>query len=255
MVKIMRKPVLAGNWKMNKTRDEAISFVLQVNDKLPKGIDCIVCAPSIILRDVVKRADNLKIGAQNMCEAEKGAYTGEISPLMLKDTNVEYVILGHSERRTMYNETDESVNLKIKKALEVGLKPILCVGETLEEREASKTEEVLKRQITLDFKGVSFDDPLDVIVAYEPIWAIGTGKSATSAMAEEACGYIRAVLSSVFGPKFAEEIRILYGGSVNTSNIADLASQPDIDGGLVGGASLDSGSFLELCHALKTNRK
>lgn len=243
----MRKPMLAGNWKMNKTRDEAIEFVLGVEGKLPTNIDCVVCAPAIILRDMVKRASTLKIGAQNMNENESGAYTGEISPVMLKSTNVPYVILGHSERRAYYNETNEKINAKIKKALEFDLKPIVCVGEVLEERETGKTEDVIREQVTKAFDGVVINNPENVIIAYEPVWAIGTGKTATPDMAEETCKFVRDVLASMYGADVANELRVLYGGSMNTKNVADLMAQPDIDGGLVGGASLKVDSFLELC--------
>lgn len=218
----MRKPMLAGNWKMNKTRDEAISFILAVEGKLPDSVDCVVCAPAIILRDLVKRRTTLQIGAQNMNQNDSGAYTGEISPVMLRDTEVEYVILGHSERRAYYNETNESVNAKIKKALEFDLKPIVCVGEVLEEREAGSTNAVLKEQITKGFDGVKISNPENVIVAYEPVWAIGTGKSATSEMAEDACSYIRSVLKDMYGEAISNNIRILYGGSVNTKNVMSL---------------------------------
>ncbi len=246
----MRKPILAGNWKMNKTRDEAIHFVLDVDHKLPKdGVEAVVCAPAIILRDLVKRSDVLKVGAQNMNEHEKGAYTGEISPVMIKDTKVEYVILGHSERRQYYAETDERINAKVKTAIEFELKPIICVGETLEERESNKTNDVLKTQITKIFEGVTFENPDNIVVAYEPIWAIGTGKSATSAQAEDACKFIRGILTDIYSKEVSDKIRILYGGSVNTKNIQDIMAQPDIDGGLVGGASLIENDFIELCKA------
>lgn len=245
----MRKPILAGNWKMNKTRDEIIHFSLFVTNRIPDSVECIVCAPYIYLRDLVKRSpDHLHVGAQNMHEKDFGAYTGEISPLMLKDTGVEYVILGHSERREYFNETDEKINLKIKKALELDLKPILCVGEKLEVREAGKTNELLESQITKDFADVQIENPADIIIAYEPIWAIGTGKSADADTAEEACGFIRKVLEKIYSKDIAEQIRILYGGSVSTSNIEELMSKPDIDGGLVGGASLEPESFVQLCH-------
>ena len=245
----MRKPILAGNWKMNKTRDEVIQFTLAVTNRLPLNVECIVCAPAIYLRDLVKRSpDNLHIGAQNMHELDSGAYTGEISPIMLKDTGVEYVILGHSERREYFNETDAKINAKIKKALEVGLKPIICVGEKLETREAGKTNELLESQIVKAFEGVNIDNTENVIIAYEPIWAIGTGKSADSKTAEEACGFIRSVLSKIYSEKVANEIRILYGGSVKETNIAEYMAQKDVDGALVGGASLKPESFIELCN-------
>lgn len=249
----MRKPMLAGNWKMNKTRDEAISFVLAVGEKeLPSTVDCVICAPAIILRDLVKRSpSDLHIGAQNMHEKESGAYTGEISPVMLKDTGVEYVILGHSERRTYFNETDDKLNLKIKKALEFDLKPILCVGENLEERETGKTNDILTHQILSDLEGVELSNPSNLVIAYEPIWAIGTGKNADANIAEDACSVIRANLAKVFGPKVAEEIRILYGGSVKVENIKDYMAKPDVDGALVGGASLNPDSFVNLCISSK----
>ena len=246
----MRKPMLAGNWKMNNTRDDAIHFVLNVDSKLPKnGVDCVICAPAIILRDLVKRAEVLKIGAQNMNENDYGAYTGEISAFMLKDTKVDYVIIGHSERRAYYNETDEKINAKIKKALETELKPIVCVGENLAEREDGLTNAILELQIVKAFRGVNIDNPKNIIVAYEPIWAIGTGKSASSQEAQDACKFIRSLLAKNYGTEIADNIRILYGGSMKPSNVKELVAQPDIDGGLVGGASLDEESFIELCKA------
>ena len=184
-----------------------------------------------------------------MNQHDSGAYTGEISPVMLRDTEVEYVILGHSERRAYYNETNESVNEKIKKALEFELKPIVCVGEVLEERENGSTNAVLKEQVEKGFAGVEISNPEDVVIAYEPVWAIGTGKSATSQMAEDACKYIRSILTNLYGEDIANKIRILYGGSVNTKNVNELMSMPNIDGGLVGGASLKADSFIELCNA------
>lgn len=246
----MRKPVMAGNWKMNKTRDEALQFIYAVSDKLPSSdkVESIICAPAIILRDLVKRqGNNLKIGAQNMHYAEKGAYTGEISAAMLTSTGVEYVIIGHSERRSYFNETDETVNLKVKAALANGLKPILCIGETLEEREANDTNEVLSRQLSGALKDVSSEALKNVIIAYEPVWAIGTGRVASTAVAEETTKYIRQLVKELYCAVCADEIRILYGGSVTTATVTELMSQPDIDGCLVGGASLDSNSFVELC--------
>lgn len=247
----MRKPVMAGNWKMNKTRDEALQFIYAVSDKLPSNdvLDSIVCAPAIVLRDLVKRqGDSLRIGAQNMHYAASGAYTGEISSNMLVTTGVEYVILGHSERRAYFNETDETVNLKVKAALDNGLKPIVCCGESLEERENGTTHDVLTRQITLALKDISSDGLANVIIAYEPIWAIGTGKVASAEMADEACGFIRSLVKDLYCENCADEIRILYGGSVSTKSVEELMAQPNIDGGLVGGASLNSDSFIELCN-------
>ena len=246
----MRKPILAGNWKMNKTRDEAIHFVLSVEPNLPKeGMEAVICAPAIILRDLVKRCEVIHVGAQNMNENVSGAYTGEISPVMLKDTKVEYVILGHSERRAYYNETDEKINAKIARALEYDLKPIVCVGEVLEERENGTTNDVLKKQVTKAFNGIVISNPENVVIAYEPVWAIGTGKSATSSQAEEACKFIRGVLADIYGEEISDKIRILYGGSVNIKNVEELMSMPNIDGGLVGGASLKEAEFVTLCKA------
>lgn len=248
----MRKPIMAGNWKMNKTRDEALQFIYAVSNNVPSidKLDSIICAPSIILRDLVKRqGDNLKIGAQNVHEKESGAYTGEISALMLKATGVEYAIIGHSERRQYYNETDESVNAKIFKSLEHSIKPIVCVGESLAERENGTTNEVLDKQIIGALKDVSAEALANIVIAYEPIWAIGTGKTASAEMADEACGYIRSLIEKLYSKKESDEIRILYGGSVNTKNVDELMSMPNIDGGLVGGASLDSDSFTKLCAA------
>lgn len=241
---------MAGNWKMNKTRDEALQFIYAVSDKLPdvEKLDSIVCAPAIILRDLVKRqGDSLRIGAQNVHFAESGAYTGEISPSMLETTGVEYVIIGHSERRTYYNETDETVNLKVKSALHHNLKPIICCGETLEQRENGLTNEVLKTQMTKALEGLTGENLDNIIIAYEPVWAIGTGRVASKEMANEACGFIRELVGSLFCPNCASKIRILYGGSMSPKNVSELMAQPNIDGGLVGGASLNSDSFIELC--------
>lgn len=250
----MRKPIMIANWKMNKTRDEALNFIYDVNEKLPscEVVDTVVCAPAILLRDLVKRqGDNLRIGAQNMHFAESGAFTGEISPIMLQTTGVEYVILGHSERRQYFNETDETVNKKMHAAMAHNLKPILCIGETLEEREAGKVEEVLRTQLEADLAGLSVEEMANVIVAYEPIWAIGTGKTATNEDANAACHFVRETIKNLFNEKVAEETRVLYGGSMKPNNVLALINQPDIDGGLVGGASLVAESFLELVNACK----
>lgn len=246
----MRKPMLAGNWKMNKTRDEALEFIYSVVSNVPANVDAVICAPAIILRDLVKRqGDVIRIGAQNMNENESGAYTGEISPLMIKTTGVEYVVLGHSERRAYYNETDEKVNLKTKKALEHGLKPIICVGELLSEKEANKTNDVLKLQVSKALDGVDMSNPENVIIAYEPVWAIGTGMTASPKDANDGCGFIRSVIADIFGKNVADNVRILYGGSVNTNTVDTLFKEEDIDGFLVGGASLDSEKFITLCKA------
>ena len=246
----MRKPILAGNWKMNKTRDEALEFIYSVVEKVPSNIDAIICAPAIILRDLVKRqGDVIRVGAQNMNENESGAYTGEISPNMIKTTGVEYVVLGHSERRAYYNETDEKINLKVKAALAHSLKPIICVGELLAEKETNKTNEVLKNQVEKALSGVDMSNPEDVIIAYEPVWAIGTGMTASPKDANDGCSYIRSVIANMFSTAIAEKVRIIYGGSVNVGNVDTLFNEADIDGFLVGGASLEAEKFVKLCDA------
>ena len=248
----MRKPIIAGNWKMFKTRDEAVNFILQVNDKMPSidDVDTVVCAEFTALRCLVKRQmNNLRIGAQNMHWADEGAYTGEISGLMLKSLGVTYVIIGHSERRQYFNETDESVNKKLHKAFEVELTSILCIGESLEQREGGKTEEHLKGQLVADLAGLTKEQVMQLVIAYEPIWAIGTGRTATSEVAEETCKFIRDEIAKMYDKETADAIRIQYGGSVKTSNVDELMSMPDIDGALVGGASLKPDDFIYLCNA------
>ena len=248
----MRKPIIAGNWKMFKTRDEAVGFMLQVNGKVPAQdkVETVICAPFTLLRCLVKRqGENLRIGAQNMHFEEQGAFTGEIAPNMLTTLGVEYVIIGHSERRAMFNETDETVNKKLHAAFKHGLTPILCVGEYLEERETGKTEAVIEGQITKDLEGLTEEQVKTLVIAYEPIWAIGTGKTATSEVANETCGYIRKLVKKLYNEETAEEIRIQYGGSVKTSNIDELMAQSDIDGALIGGASLVAEDFIYLANA------
>ncbi len=246
-----RIPVIAGNWKMYKTRDEALQFIYAVNQEMPSRdeVETVICANDVLLRDLVKRqGESLKIGAQNMHFAENGAFTGETSPLVLETTGVAYVIIGHSERRAMFNETDETVNLKVHSAIKHDLTPIVCVGESLEIREAGTTNEVVKNQIIKAYANLSDKDALSTIVAYEPIWAIGTGKTATPEQAEETIKAIRDVLASLYG-EVASKIRILYGGSVNAKNIDALLAKENIDGALVGGASLDVSSYLTLVKA------
>jgi len=248
----MRKPIIAGNWKMFKTRDEALQFVYNINMKLPSTefVDSVICSQSPILRDLVKRqGDNLKIGAQNMHYLDNGAYTGEVSAPLLENIGVEYVIIGHSERRAYYNETDSSINKKLHQAFRYGLKPILCVGESLEVREANKTNDFVKNQVELDLKGLGTEQVKELVLAYEPIWAIGTGKTATSEMANDTIKAIRNVVKDLYGEETAEAVRIQYGGSVKPANIDELLATSDIDGALVGGASLDSESFLALVNA------
>ena len=248
----MRKPIIAGNWKMFKVREEVLSFVLAVNKNLPSNevVDTVICAPALYLRDLVKRqGDNLRIGAQNMHFEEQGAFTGEIAPSMLETTGVEYVIIGHSERRAMFNETDESCNKKLHAAFKHNLVPILCVGESLEEREGAKTEEVIRNQVEKDLAGLTLEQVKTLVIAYEPIWAIGTGRTATPEMANETCGFIRQTVETLFGAEAAEAIRIQYGGSVKTGNIKELMAQPHIDGALIGGASLIAEDFIYLAKA------
>ncbi len=248
----MRKPIIAGNWKMFKTRDEALQFIYAVAPKIPsiEVVDSVICAPFTSLRCLVKRqGENLRIGAQNMHYADNGAFTGEISADMLTSLHVEYVIIGHSERRAMFAETDETVNKKLHKAFEKGLKPILCVGETFEQREANQTENILKGQIVADLEGLSANDVKDLVIAYEPIWAIGTGKTATAIMADEACGYIRSLIKEMYGEEVSEAIRIQYGGSVKVANIDELMAKPNIDGALIGGASLEAENFIYFTEA------
>ena len=248
----MRKPIIAGNWKMFKTRDEALGFMMAVNAKVPEQdvVETVICAPFTLLRCLVKRqGTNLRIGAQNMHFEEQGAFTGEIAPNMLTTLGVEYVIIGHSERRAMFNETDETVNKKLHSAFKHGLTPILCVGEYLEERETGKTEAVIEGQITKDLAGLTEEQVKALVIAYEPIWAIGTGRTATSEVANETCGYIRKLVAKLYNEETAEAIRIQYGGSVKTSNIDELMAQSDIDGALIGGASLVAEDFIYLANA------
>ena len=248
----MRKPIIAGNWKMFKTRDEALSFVYAVADKVPSTdkVDSVICAPFVLLRCLTKRqGENLRIGAQNMHFEESGAFTGEIAPSMLTTTGVTYVIIGHSERRAMFNETDETCNKKLHAAYKHGLTPILCVGEMLEHREGGLTEAVIKEQIVKDLEGLTAEQVKTLVIAYEPIWAIGTGKTATSEVANETCGYIRSLVAELYGTEVAEEVRIQYGGSVKLNNIDELMAQPHIDGALIGGASLVAEDFVTFTQA------
>lgn len=247
-----RIPVIAGNWKMFKTKDDALAFIYAVNLEVPERdkVETVICAPSIFLRDLVKReGENLKIGAQNMHYLDEGAYTGEISAPMLRSYGVDYVVIGHSERRAYYNETDESVNLKTVQAIKYDLTPIVCCGESLEIREAGTTNEFVKQQIVKAYHNISAEDVLKTVIAYEPIWAIGTGRTASPEQANETIEAIREVMRSLYGDKISNQLRILYGGSVNPKNIDSLIAMPHIDGALVGGASLDPNSFLTLAKA------
>lgn len=244
----MRKPIIAGNWKMHKTIKEAVEFVNEIKGSLnDEAVDAVICAPFTLLKDLKEATEgtNVKIGAQNMHFEENGAFTGEISPLMLKELDIDYVVIGHSERREYFNETDETVNKKVLKALEVGIDPILCCGETLEQRETDKTKDVVKEQIIAGLKNVKEEDLKKVVIAYEPIWAIGTGKTATAEQANDVISYIREVVASVYGD-LANEVRIQYGGSVKPGNVVEIMGQSDIDGALVGGASLQPADYIAL---------
>ncbi|MDE6411703.1 MAG: triose-phosphate isomerase [Clostridia bacterium] len=245
----MRTPIIAGNWKMNNTASEGVALVKALKP-LVKKADCevVVCVPAIDIPEVAKalKGSNIALGAQNVHFAEKGAYTGEISANMLKEYGVKYVIIGHSERRQYFGETDETVNKRTLAALNAGLIPIVCIGETLEERETGKTEAVLDKQITEGMKGI--DDISKIGIAYEPVWAIGTGKTATAEQANETIGYIRKKCAEVFCPKCAEKVRIQYGGSMNAGNCKELMAMPEIDGGLIGGASLKPNDFATIAN-------
>ena len=245
----MRRKVIAGNWKMNMLPNEAIEYI-QSFEELVKDTEneVILCVPYVDLFYCLMNAQgtNIKIGAQNMHWKESGAYTGEVAPKMLKSIGVEYVIIGHSERRAYFAETDETVNLKVKAAFENELKPIVCVGESLEQREAGKAEEIITTHTRLALEGLSDNQVKNTIIAYEPIWAIGTGKTATSADANDAIKAIRAEIAKIYGDAVAEEVIIQYGGSVKSSNAKELFTTSDIDGGLVGGASLKPDEFAKI---------
>lgn len=249
----MRKPIIAGNWKMNKTITEAKSFAEEVKGLVPyhEKMDSVICAPALFLQSLLEtfEGSDVKIGAQNMHFEESGAFTGEISPVALSDLGVHYVILGHSERREMFNETDESVNKKTLAAFKHNLTPIVCCGETLEQRENGETNALVGSQIQNALAGLSDEQVKQTVIAYEPIWAIGTGKSSTAQDANEVCAHIRQVIAQQFSQDVADAVRIQYGGSVKPENIKEYMAQPDIDGALVGGASLEASSFLQLLEA------
>ncbi len=246
----MRKILAAGNWKMNKTASEAEAFITELKESLKDAKnDVLICVPFTNLETAVKltKGTNIKVGAENMDYHDSGAYTGEVSADMLNDLGVKYVVIGHSERREYYNETDKAVNAKVLKALEKGITPVLCCGESLEQREGGVTFEWVRMQIKLALLNVT--DVTKVVIAYEPIWAIGTGKTATSEQAEEVCKAIRECVASLYGEDAAEKTTILYGGSVNAKNAAELFSMENIDGGLVGGASLKTADFTVIANA------
>lgn len=249
----MRKRVIAGNWKMNKTLAQAESFIDEVNKdiKPDENVEAIICAPFVHLPSLVEKTkdSSVKIAAQNMHYEDDGAFTGEISPVMLNDIGVTHVVVGHSERREYYNETDETVNKKVHAAFKNSLIPIVCVGESLEQREANETMGHVETQVKAALEGLTAGQILETIIAYEPIWAIGTGKTATSDQANEVCTHVRKVVESLVGAEVAEKVVIQYGGSVNPDNIEELLGKSDIDGALVGGASVEAASFLRLVEA------
>ena len=245
----MRRKVIAGNWKMNMTPSQAVKLVTELRPNVNNpDVDVVFCVPSIDIVPVVEavKGSNIHIGAENVYYQEKGAFTGELSPEMLVDAGVSHVIIGHSERRQYFAETDETVNKKVKSALAVGLKPIICVGETLEQRESGQTEAIVTSQIEKALEGVSAEDLEKIIVAYEPIWAIGTGKTATKEDANNTIMEIRKKIAEIYGQNKANGVIIQYGGSVKSSNAKELFEMSDIDGGLVGGASLKSEEFAKI---------
>jgi triosephosphate isomerase len=249
----MRRPIIGGNWKMNRGSPESAREMLQ--ELIPlvkkvKKVDIVITPPFTALQEAsVVKVTNIKLGAQNMYFEEKGAYTGEISPIFLKALGIDYVILGHSERRNIFRESDELINKKIKKALEMGLIPIVCIGEFLEERKAGKTERIIENQINGTFADLNKKEIMKIVIAYEPIWAIGTGETATPEQAAEVHQFIRSLLNDKYDEKVAQSVRIQYGGSVKPHNALELFQQADIDGGLVGGASLEAESFAEIIKA------
>ncbi|MCK5305583.1 MAG: triose-phosphate isomerase [Candidatus Omnitrophica bacterium] len=245
-----RRLLIAGNWKMNKTATEAIQLAAEIKRELfdVDGLDILVCPPFTALVAVqdVLGSSIIELGGQNMHFEEKGAYTGEISGPMLKDAGCKYVILGHSERRHVFGELDEEINKKVKTAISDRLIPILCVGEKLEEREADRTSDVVRGQLEAGLIDIDLTDSAKLVIAYEPVWAIGTGKTATSQQAQEVHLFIRGLLNDRYGVDISQGIRILYGGSIKPANIEELIKEPDVDGGLIGGASLEAGSFCEI---------
>ena len=252
MTKATRKAVIAGNWKMNKTRPEAKALIEEMIP-LVKDADCdvIICVPYTNLETAIAatKGTNIKVGAENCHWAKSGAFTAEVSADMLKEVGVEYVIIGHSERRQYFGETDVTVNQRVRAALDAGLKVILCVGELLDQREQGITEEICSMQTKIALGGVSKEEMKNIIIAYEPVWAIGTGKTATADQAEEVCGAIRGVIAKLYDDATAQATTIQYGGSMNAKNAAELVAQPDVDGGLIGGASLKAPDFAAIVTA------
>ncbi|WP_300295421.1 triose-phosphate isomerase [uncultured Intestinimonas sp.] len=248
-----RKTIIAGNWKMNKTLSETRAFAEEIKPMLgkPKWCEVVLCVPYVNIPAAVRlfKESRIAIGAENCHYESHGAYTGEVSAEMLKELGVKYVIIGHSERRQYYNETDFTVNKKVHAALEAGLRPIVCVGESLEQRELGVTMELISYQVKCALAGVPAEKLRHVVIAYEPIWAIGTGRTATAEQAGEVCQSIRAVIRKLYGARVARSVTIQYGGSMNPKNAAELLSQPDVDGGLIGGASLKPDQFVDIINA------
>ena len=249
-----RKKIIAGNWKMNMTPSEAVKLVetlkpLVVNDE----VDVVFCVPAIDIIPVVEatKGTNIQVGAENMYFEEKGAYTGEISPAMLVDAGVKYVVLGHSERRDYFGETSEDVNKKVLKAFEHGITPIMCCGESLEQREQGITMDWIRQQVKVGLQNVTADQAKTMVIAYEPIWAIGTGKSASVEIAQNCCHIVRDQVEKMYGKEAADAVRVQYGGSVKPENIVEYMAQPDIDGALIGGASLKVESFTDIINKTK----
>ncbi|MDH6364630.1 triosephosphate isomerase [Enterococcus sp. PF1-24] len=251
----MRKPIIAGNWKMNKTAKEAKAFAEAVKNKIPANsqVDSVIGAPALFLETLMAEAHRteLKISGQNCYWENAGAFTGETSPAALADLGVHYVIIGHSERREYFHETDAEINKKAKAIFANGMTPILCCGESLETYEAGKTAEWIEGQITAGLADLSAEQVSNLVIAYEPIWAIGTGKSADAQIADEICGVVRSTVEKLYGKEVAESVRIQYGGSVKPENIAEYMAKENVDGALVGGASLEADSFLALLNAVK----
>ncbi len=250
-----RKPIIAGNWKMHKNITETREFVAAVKDQLPSKdqVDAVIGAPTLLLESLKASASDseLQIAAQNCYFEDQGAFTGETSPKALADLGVDYVIIGHSERRQYFHETDDDINKKAQAILRHGMTPIICCGETLEQREAGQTNEFIASQVNAALKGLSPSDVEKLVIAYEPIWAIGTGKSSSAELANETCGVVRQAVADMTNTEIADKVRIQYGGSVKPANIADYMGQEHIDGALVGGASLEADSFLALLEAVK----
>ena len=246
----MRTPVIAGNWKMNKTVAEAVALASEIKEKVAgvENVKIIVCPVFTAVKSVadVLKGSNVKVGAQDMYWETSGAYTGEVSGEMLLEAGAEYVIIGHSERRQYFGETNETVNKKLKKALSIGLKPIVCIGETLADRESGATEAVVEKQVREGFVGLTAEEMKGTIIAYEPVWAIGTGKTATAEQAEAVHAFVRNLVSQLWDKETADAVVIQYGGSMKPENVASLLAQPDIDGGLIGGAALKADSFEKL---------